>query len=211
MVAIAIFSVDPVLRGSLEQLPREDPAITVVGIVDSPSALLELAKEHPIDVIVAEAPPRELLTDWQVRHRQTAWVIILDRADEETGLDAISTGASAVLPRTANRREIVTAIRAVTNGLVVFQRQLLAALLNAESLSGEQLNTSSDGSAQLTPRELEVLTAMADGATNKAIARRMGISFHTVKFHVAAILEKLDADTRTEAVMKAAQLGIVML
>jgi DNA-binding NarL/FixJ family response regulator len=211
MVAIAIFSVDPVLRGSLEQLPREDPAITVVGIVDSPSALLELAKEHPIDVIVAEAPPRELLTDWQVRHRQTAWVIILDRADEETGLDAISTGASAVLPRTANRREIVTAIRAVTNGLVVFQRQLLAALLNAESLSGEQLNTSSDGSAQLTPRELEVLTAMADGATNKSIARRLGIPFHTVKFHVAAILEKLDADTRTEAVMKAAQLGIVML
>ena len=55
------------------------------------------------------------------------------------------------------------------------------------------------------------LSAMADGATNKAIARRLGISFHTVKFHVAAILEKLDADTRTEAVMKAAQLGIVML
>ena len=61
-----------------------------------------------------------------------------------------------------------------------------------------------------TARELEVL-AMADGATNKAIARRLGISFHTVKFHVAAILEKLDADIRTEAVMKAAQLGIVML
>ena len=77
---------------------------------------------------------------------------------------------------------------------------------------GEQLNTSNDGNAQLTARELEVLTAMADGATNKAIARRLGISFHTVKFHVAAaILEKLDADTRTEAVMKAAQLGIVML
>jgi len=52
---------------------------------------------------------------------------------------------------------------------------------------------------------------MADGVTNKAIARRLGISFYTVKFHVAAILEKLDADTRTEAVMKAAQLGIVML
>ena len=68
-----------------------------------------------------------------------------------------------------------------------------------------------DGNAQLTARELEVLTAMADGVTNKAIARRLGISFHTVKFHVAAILEKLDADTRTEAVMKAAQLGIVML
>jgi two-component system, NarL family, response regulator YdfI len=211
MVAIAIFSVDPVLRDNLEQLPREDPAITVVGIVDSPSALLELAETHHVDVVLAETLPNELLTDQQVRHQQTAWVLILDRADEETSLDALSTGASAILPRTANRREIVTAIRAVTNGLVVFQRQLLAVLLGNESLLGEQLNTSNDGNARLTPRELQVLTAMADGATNKAIARRLGISFHTVKFHVAAILEKLDADTRTEAVMKAAQLGIVML
>ena len=211
MVAIAIFSVDPVLRGSLEQLPREDPAITVVGIVDSPSALVELAETHHVDVVLAETLPRELLTNWQVRHEQTAWVLIPDRADEETSLDALSTGASAVLPRTADRREIATAIRAVTKGLVVFQRQLLAALLNSDPLLGEQLNTSNDGNAQLTARELEVLTAMADGATNKAIARRLGISFHTVKFHVAAILEKLDADTRTEAVMKAAQLGIVML
>ena len=62
----------------------------------------------------------------------------------------------------------------------------------------------------LTPRELEVLSAMADGVSNKAIARRLGISFHTVKFHVAAILAKLDADSRTEAVTRAAQLGLVM-
>ncbi len=73
------------------------------------------------------------------------------------------------------------------------------------------LRGSTVGHAQLTPRELEVLTAMADSATNKAITRRLGISFHTAKFHVAAVLGKLDADTRTEAVMKAAQLGIVML
>jgi DNA-binding NarL/FixJ family response regulator len=63
----------------------------------------------------------------------------------------------------------------------------------------------------LTPRELEVLAAMADGASNKAIARRLGISFHTAKFHVAAILTKLDADSRTEAVARAAHLGLVML
>lgn len=71
MVAIAIFSVDPVLRGNLEQLPREDPAITVVGIVDSPSALLELAETHHVDVVLAETLPNELLTDRQVRHQQT--------------------------------------------------------------------------------------------------------------------------------------------
>ena|SRR5579871_3812121 len=63
----------------------------------------------------------------------------------------------------------------------------------------------------LTPREIEVLSAMADGASNKAIARRLGISFHTAKFHVATILAKLDADSRTEAVARAAHLGLVML
>ena len=92
MVAIAIFSVDPVLRGNLEQLPREDPAITVVGIVESSSALLELAKTRDVDVVLAEVPPSELLTDWQVRHQQTAWVLILDRADEQTSLHAFSAG-----------------------------------------------------------------------------------------------------------------------
>lgn len=72
-------------------------------------------------------------------------------------------------------------------------------------------NGTSSTSHALTPRELEVLAAMADGASNKAIARRLGISFHTAKFHVAAILEKLDADSRTEAVLEAARLGLIML
>jgi DNA-binding NarL/FixJ family response regulator len=67
------------------------------------------------------------------------------------------------------------------------------------------------GAEALTTRELEVLAAMADGASNKTIARRLGISFHTVKFHVASILEKLDADSRTEAVAAAARRGLVML
>src|SRR6516225_7150103 len=80
-----------------------------------------------------------------------------------------------------------------------------------EAPFADELFKASAGRARLTRRELEVLAAMADGASNKAIARRLGISFHTAKFHVAAILAKLDADSRTEAVAKAAQLGLVML
>ncbi len=76
---------------------------------------------------------------------------------------------------------------------------------------GRADSTDAAAAVQLTPRELEVLAAMADGASNKVIARRLDISFHTAKFHVAAILAKLDADSRTEAVTRAAQLGLVML
>jgi len=63
----------------------------------------------------------------------------------------------------------------------------------------------------LTPREIEVLNLMAEGASNKTIARRLEISVHTVKFHVGAVLDKLDAAGRTDAVAQAARLGVINL
>jgi DNA-binding CsgD family transcriptional regulator len=65
--------------------------------------------------------------------------------------------------------------------------------------------------AGLTAREVEVLSLMAEGAANKTIARRLGISVHTVKFHVASLLDKLDASGRTDAVTHAARLGVIQL
>jgi len=63
----------------------------------------------------------------------------------------------------------------------------------------------------LTSREREVLALLAEGATNKAIARRLGISVHTAKFHVGSLLDKLDATGRTDAVAHAARLGVIVL
>jgi len=63
----------------------------------------------------------------------------------------------------------------------------------------------------LTPRELEVLALLAEGASNKLIARRLGISTHTAKFHVGSLLDKLDAISRTDAVAHAARLGVINL
>lgn len=65
--------------------------------------------------------------------------------------------------------------------------------------------------AELTPRELDVLTLMAEGASNKVIARQLGISVHTAKFHVGSILDKLDATGRTDAVAHAARRGVIHL
>lgn len=64
---------------------------------------------------------------------------------------------------------------------------------------------------ELTPRELDVLALMAEGASNKAIARSLGISVHTAKFHVGSILDKLDATGRTDAVAHAARRGVIHL
>lgn len=70
---------------------------------------------------------------------------------------------------------------------------------------------SPDCDAGLTPRELEVLALLAEGASNKTIARRLAISVHTVKFHVSQLLDKLDATGRTDAVAHAARLGVIHL
>jgi DNA-binding CsgD family transcriptional regulator len=71
--------------------------------------------------------------------------------------------------------------------------------------------TELEANIELTARELEVLALLAEGASNKLIGRRLGISAHTAKYHVASLLEKLDAVSRTDAVAHAARIGVLHL
>ena len=82
---------------------------------------------------------------------------------------------------------------------------------DAVVVSSTVVSASADGDVLLTPRELEVLALLAEGASNKVIARRLGISVHTAKFHVASLLDKLDAVGRTDAVAQAARRGVINL
>jgi two-component system, NarL family, nitrate/nitrite response regulator NarL len=112
------------------------------------------------------------------------------------GLGVADDRLRGALPREADARQIDAAIRAVAAGLIVRA---------PARESGFGAMRESEGQALLTPRELEVLAALAEGMTNKAIARRLDISLHTVKFHVESLFRKLGARTRTEAVAKAAE------
>lgn len=116
--------------------------------------------------------------------------------------------AWAALPRDAEPARIVAAVRAVAAGLVVLDPELLATILAGQPAGPLPGTPDLD---ELTAREREVLTLVAIGLTNKAIAQRLSISDHTVKFHVAAILAKLDAESRTEAVHVAARRGLLTL
>jgi DNA-binding NarL/FixJ family response regulator len=212
MVAVAIFSADPILRRSLGQLPRDDPAVTLVGIVDHSSGLPKLLNQNQVDVVLMDIPTGAQLNEWQGFHNNhVALMVLIGAAEAGDTVEALNAGAQAVLRRSTSPNEIVTAIRAVMCGLVVLQPEILTTWLDETPLADGSLENIGSERARLTRRELEVLAAMADGASNKAIARRLGISFHTAKFHVAAILAKLNADSRTEAVTKAAQSGLVML
>jgi DNA-binding CsgD family transcriptional regulator len=120
-----------------------------------------------------------------------------EEARNVIGLGIADDRLRGTLPRDADARQIDAAIRAVAAGLVVRTPPLRD--------NGFGAMRESDGQALLTPRELEVLAALAEGLTNKAIARRLDISLHTVKFHVESLFRKLGARTRTEAVAKAAE------
>jgi DNA-binding CsgD family transcriptional regulator len=135
--------------------------------------------EDDADVVLADGsfPPDELRN-----------VVALGIADDRL---------RGALPREAAATQIDAAIRAVAAGLIV--------RMPTTRESGFGAMRESDGQALLTPREVEVLEALAEGMTNKAIARRLDISLHTVKFHVESLFRKLGARTRTEAVAKASE------
>jgi two-component system nitrate/nitrite response regulator NarL len=119
---------------------------------------------------------------------ETRPVVILGGGDDDL---------PGLLSSDANASQIDAAIRAVAAGLIV--------RMPGAREGGFGAMRETDGHALLTPRELEVLAALAEGMTNKAIARRLDISLHTVKFHVESLFRKLGARTRTEAVAKASE------
>src|SRR5215510_9396613 len=128
MVTVAIFSADPILRRNLEQLPRDDPAVVIVGMVDQPSTLRELFNRDRVDVLLADVPPRELLPVYRSGNN-IALVVLLDGPNAEDTARALSAGARAVLDRSASRNEIIAAIKAAIAGLVVVPANALVTLL----------------------------------------------------------------------------------
>lgn len=111
----------------------------------------------------------------------------------------------ALLPRSAHADQIAAAVTAMMQGLIVTTPHFVDTILPTAA------NTPETAVPDLTPRETEVLALLAEGHTNKAIAQKLYISDHTVKFHVNAIMGKLNAQSRTDAVVRATRLGLLTL
>jgi DNA-binding NarL/FixJ family response regulator len=118
---------------------------------------------------------------------------------------AVRAGAKGVLVRSVGGEQLGSAVVAVAEGNVVLSPAVY------DSLLGARPKPATGPPLALTPRELEVLELLAEGLSNRLIAGRLGISEHTAKFHVNAILDKLGAETRTEAVVLAARSGVLSL
>lgn len=139
----------------------------------------------------------------------TASVVVLLADDPQRSWinESLRAGVRGLLPREASPSQIIAAVEAAAAGLVVLQPEELDGLLvnprPARDIEGR--------TETLSPREIEVLAMLAEGTSNKAIAFRLGISEHTVKFHVTSIMTKLNAGSRTEAVTLGIRQGLVML
>ena len=152
---------------------------------------LDLTESGPADVILCDemVPDADLPT------------LILVR-DAAAAASALAGGARGVLPRNAAPRRMHAALHAVAESELVIDEAFAQALLRRARPAVAMI-------APLTRREREVLQLLAGGMTNKEIASRLGVTDHTVKFHVNGILGKLGAVTRTEAVVEAARRGLI--
>ncbi len=236
---VYVVSTYPTVRAGLSALVRAQEGWTVIGEM-APGAILRASvgsgplngRTDPPDVVLADLDGTEdsdAIDAWLGALRPQRGVVVLGEAQptapntrraQET-LRQLGNMARVVadqglgfgaLQRDATGEEIVAAISAVAGGLITLDRRLASDLLATPERppvpTPERLT---DAEEPLTAREQEVLQLLAEGLPNKLIASRLHISEHTAKFHVSAIMLKLGAASRTEAVTLAARRGLLIL
>ncbi|MEK6575885.1 MAG: response regulator transcription factor [Chloroflexota bacterium] len=207
MIRVLLASPFPAMRAGLHVLLSR-PDFTLVDDVADNDEILDLADTLTPQVIVYDLaldPGGNFDALIQLR-RTVPMVRVLGLSESPADpriMRAMQAGMRGCLPKTATAEELVSAVRQVADGEMVLPPMATTALL--ERLGGETVAES------LTAREAQVLRAVAAGQTNKAIALKLGISEHTVKFHLGSAMSKLGAASRAEAVATAIQRGLISL
>jgi two-component system, NarL family, response regulator YdfI len=216
MIRVLLASASPLSSAGLATLLRDDREIEILGCIkDWPE------RERPIAEIIEEDVPQVVLIELRLGQERAelrrlfaegafsdaAVVLIANDRDVGLAFEAVRLGAKALLPEDVSPGRLRAAIHAAAEGLVVVPN------LEETLANGAQVVDAGflEEAESLTPREREVLNLMASGFGNKEIASKLGISDHTAKFHVASILGKLGAATRTEAVAIGIRNGLVLL
>ena len=203
-VRVVVVGSDPLARAGLAALLSQDEDCEVVGQTD-PDEIGAGPRTFNADAAVWDVGwrPSEVLEQLADAAEEGPPIVALV-ADEAGATGARVAGALGVLDRISDADALMAAVRAVGLGLSVGRPGL-------ESNAAGSGAASADGGGDLTPREVEVLRIVAEGLPNKAVAARLGISDHTVKFHINAIFTKLGAQSRTEAVTRATRRGLLPL
>ncbi|MBX3064779.1 MAG: response regulator transcription factor [Anaerolineae bacterium] len=209
-IRILIADDHPVVRDGLAAILGTQPDFVIVGEAATGTELVAKAEALRPQIILTdlEMPAMDGIEAIQrLRERlPEIRVIVLTAFDTDDRIvGAIQAGASGYLLKGAPRNEIFEAIRVVSGGGTLIQSVVVSHLVR--HIQAPSASTTEP----LTERELEVLRLMAHGQLNKEIAAQLDITERTVKFHVSAILSKLNASNRTEAVHIALQQNVISL
>ncbi len=212
MIRVLVKASSTTTRAALERLLRANPRFEVIDRSSTAGLRDGSIEAFGPDVVVAQVAGQDdelaqELLDWAAAGGPVV-VLVDDPAAAWTG-DALRAGVKAVLPSGLAGEEISAAVEAAVRGLVVLHPEDVENLLSAGARTADGVPAALVES--LTPREIQVLRLLAEGLGNKGIASRLEISEHTVKFHVASILGKLGAASRTEAVTLGIRNGLIMI
>ena len=205
-LTLLVVSADPLARAALSTLLAARTDCELVNVI-SPAMLEGTSAgdtDWPAAVIIWDSglDTADLQPGYFAEFGAPVVVLL---SDGELVDEVLLAGAEGIVSRSMEASRIVAAAQAVAQGLLTIEASLAGYLEMLPS------NTKQAIAVPLTPREIDVLQLLAEGLTNRAIASRLGISEHTVKFHVNSILGKLDAQSRTEAVVSGTRLGLIAL
>lgn len=202
---VLVVADNPFARAGIASLLGAQDGFQIVGQISS-DQLLDQVQLYAPDVWIWEhsyeaAQSSSRLAD--LRDITTPALILL--GDSTRAGEAIAAGARGILPQNADAQTIAAALNALAHDLMVMSPALQL------DIPQPALPLPLANFDALTEREYEVLALVAEGLPNKQIALRLNISEHTVKFHVNAIMGKLNVQSRTEAVVRATRLGLIAL
>ena len=213
MIRVFIVAPSPLARAGLQDL-LVARGVDVVGTAASIDSLNDRAPDAHVGVLLIDASgdnSESILSSIADSDLalETSIVLLTDRPGGAWSNEALRSGVRAILPADIPPDQLIAALQAASVGLVVFHpADVSAALAAAPAATSQSL---AELAEPLTRREREVLQMLAAGLGNKEIAARLNISDHTAKFHVASILGKLGAATRTEAVSLGIRRGLILL
>jgi two-component system, NarL family, response regulator YdfI len=212
VIRVFIVAASPLSRASLQSLLRAR-RVEVVGSGPNLESLWDQPPDVEMDIVLVDASgdhSEEMMGSLRQSQlsSEAAVVVLSDRFEPGRLTEALRAGVRAILPGDMSPDQIVAGLEAAAAGLIVLHPAELDAMFPAAEPASSPL---AELIEPLTPRESEVLQMLASGLANKEIATRLAISEHTVKFHVASILGKLGAASRTEAVTLGIRRGLVLL
>jgi len=211
-IKVGIVDDHSIMRQGLRVMLDREPDLQVVGDADGERSAITMVTQATPDVVLMDlkltidggCEGLDLCAKVADRFPESRILVLTTFADEWLVREAIRQGAKGYVVKDVDLTELIRAIRAVYRGESAFDSRSASAVV-----SWLRREPDTEATAQITPREREILALLARGLSNVAIGKRLYISDTTVKFHVTNLMHKLGARRRAEAVYAASKLGLI--